>query len=104
MSPIDTPDTEREIRARVRGLWLRLLPDGHSGGFTDCGGDSLTALRLIGAVYGACGVRMTLADLDTAADMEDFAARVAATAAATSVRTSARTAEPASAEAADLQR
>ncbi|GII86946.1 hypothetical protein Ssi03_49360 [Sphaerisporangium siamense] len=74
MSSID--DTGRTARHVVRDLWSRLLPGGH-GTFTECGGDSLTALRLIGAVYGTCGVRMTLADLGTAADADDFGERVA---------------------------
>ncbi|WP_433364446.1 acyl carrier protein [Streptosporangium sp. CA-115845] len=71
-----TYDTAHDLRALVRDLWLSLLPDGHSGTFTDGGGDSLSALRLIGAVYGACGVRMTWDDLSTATDVGDFAARV----------------------------
>ncbi|GII64801.1 hypothetical protein Skr01_48860 [Sphaerisporangium krabiense] len=74
MSSID--DAGSTTRHVVRDLWSRLLPEGH-GTFTECGGDSLTALRLIGAVYGTYGVRMTLADLGTATDADDFGDRVA---------------------------
>lgn len=77
-----TGTNEPGLHERVCQLWADLVPQAGRGTFTDCGGDSLSGLRLIGAVYGICGVRMTWNDLSTAADADDFAARVTAVAGA----------------------
>ncbi|MFD8559668.1 acyl carrier protein [Streptosporangium canum] len=81
MSSTDDP-VPQDLRDQVCALWRRVVAEPNRGTFTDCGGDSLSGLRLIGAVYGLCGVRMTWEDLHEAADAEDFAERVTAAASA----------------------
>ena len=70
---------EHEHAARatkvVRDLWLAAGADPEAGSFTEGGGDSLSALRLLGAVHRDLGVRMRWSDLDAASSADDFAAR-----------------------------
>jgi hypothetical protein len=73
-----TDDTAMpDVRAQVRQLWLSAVLDGVSGTFTEAGGDSLSGLRLIGAVYKSVHIRVAWDVLNTAADVDDFADRVA---------------------------
>jgi hypothetical protein len=68
----------QHIRTQVRHLWLSVVPEGATGTFADAGGDSLSGLRLLGAVYKSLGIRVAWDDLNSAADADDFANRVAA--------------------------
>ncbi|MFZ3492113.1 acyl carrier protein [Streptomyces sp. 5.8] len=73
----DTDAPGMDVRARVRELWLSVLPDGTSGTFTEAGGDSLSGLRLLGALHKTLGLRVPFDTLNTAGDVNDFADRVA---------------------------
>ncbi|MEU9891161.1 acyl carrier protein [Sphaerisporangium sp. NPDC051017] len=73
----DADAPEVDVREHVRKLWLGILPDGTSGTFAEAGGDSLSGLRLLGAIHKTLGIRVPFGDLNTAASVEDFVDRVA---------------------------
>jgi acyl carrier protein len=73
----DADAQERDVRAHVRELWLTILPNGTSGSFTEAGGDSLSGLRLLGAIHKSLGLRVPFNTLNTATSVDDFAKRVA---------------------------
>lgn len=73
----DTDARDGDVRAQVRELWLTVLPDATSGSFTEAGGDSLSGLRLLGAIHKSLGLRVPFDTLSAAADVDDFAERVA---------------------------
>jgi acyl carrier protein len=83
------PD-EGAIRGRVRELWAAVLAsDGADPAearpdvsFFDAGGTSLSALRLLGALHGEFGVRLSWSDIRAASDVDDLSTRVAAARAA----------------------
>lgn len=77
MPTTDDAAPEVDVRAHVRELWLTILPDGTSGTFTEAGGDSLSGLRLLGAIHKNLGLRVPFDDLSAATDVDDFAGRVA---------------------------
>lgn len=78
MSESAPPPQPGDVRATVSKLWLDIVPGGEAMSFTEAGGDSLSGLRLLGAIYKATGVRIDWQDLDSAACAEDFADLVAA--------------------------
>jgi len=74
------------IRERVRELWTAVLAADGAGpaqvrpdlSFFDAGGTSLSALRLLGALHGEFGVRLSWGDIRAASDVDDLSTRVAA--------------------------